>query len=197
MSKLGPASERPQLNAAAYEHWIRWRRRHRWRRAREDCEWRGQLRAPSTSPDDLDQREDFAVPSHTLWMLHTWRFSRYAQHQTVSFKEQVCSDYPFFNSLLIASCLPLVTTPMSDECTLLSSSMRSLSTNPMKLDSSCSICQGHPRTRMEMRTVSFILGVALFHFSSCMIGTIIFLFWCIFINTTLEDLLFNFVVALG
>lgn len=165
VSKLGPASERPQLNAAAYKHWIRWWWRHRWRRARENCEWRGQLRAPSTSPDDLDQREDFTVSSHTLRMLHTRRLSRHAEHQTVSSKEQVyCSDYPLFNSLLIASCLPLVTTPMSDECTLPSSSMRSLSTNPMKLDSSCSICQGHPRTLMEMRTVSFILRVALFLF---------------------------------
>lgn len=99
VSKLGPASERPQLNAAAYKHWIRWRRRHRWRRAREDCEWRGQLRAPPTSPDDLDQREGVAVPSHTLWMLHTRRLSRHAQHQTVSAKEQICcSDYPLFNS---------------------------------------------------------------------------------------------------
>lgn len=36
-----------------------------------------------------------------------------------------------------------------------------------------------------------------FSLCNCMIGTTIFWFTCIFINTVLEDLLFNFVVALG
>lgn len=77
----GPAGERSQLHASADQH----RLGRRWRNGRGEREAeRRQHRAPSPSPDDLDQREDVAIQSHALGLLHTRRLQRYAQHQAVS-----------------------------------------------------------------------------------------------------------------
>lgn len=77
----GPAGERSQLHAPADQHRLGRRRRNR--RGEREAE-RRQHRAPSPSPDDLDQREDAAVQSHALGLLHARRLQRHAQHQAVS-----------------------------------------------------------------------------------------------------------------
>ena len=162
----GPAGERPQLHAAADEHRLRRRRRHGRRWARQACERRRrQLRAPPTSSDDLDQREDLAVQSHTLGLLHTRRLQRHAEHQAVSADDRFRAAFSLsvVNFLLNVSRFSSGTTPTSGGCTPPSSSTRSSSTNPTMPDSSSSTCRDPPGTLTEMKTVSSTLRVAHFH----------------------------------
>ena len=162
----GPAGERPQLHAAADEHRLGRRRRHRRRWARQACERRRrQLRASPSSSDDLDQREDLAVPSHALRLLHTRRLQRHAEHQAVSGDNRFRAAFSpiVVNFLLNVSRFSSGTTPTSGGCTPPSSSMRSSSTNPTTPDSSSSTCRDPPGTPTEMKTVSSTLRVLHFH----------------------------------
>lgn len=69
----------------------------------------------------------------------------------------------------IVSVFDTETSPTSDACTLLSDSMEKSWRNLVKPSWSCSTCLAHPRTGLEMRTVSFDCTVCIrsvFSFSS-------------------------------